>query len=110
MRLLSDVLPEALGRPDVLRAARALRVARQWESIVGTIMAARSSPERFDHGVLWIAATSSVWAQEIRLRREEIVARLNTAAGERGLFREIRVTVRTESGQPCSVTHAARVL
>lgn len=108
MRQLSDVLPEALGRADVLRAARALRVARQWEAVVGQILAARSAPDRFDHGTLWVSVTTSVWAQEIRLRRESILERLNEVAGERGLFRELRVTVQADCGKERPIADAAR--
>lgn len=110
MRQLSEVLPEALGRADVLRAARALRVARKWDTIVGQILAARSVPDRFDHGVLWVGVSTSVWAQEIRLRRENILERLNEAAGERGLFKELRVTIQADCGKPRAVANAARVL
>ncbi|MCC6404522.1 MAG: DUF721 domain-containing protein [Fimbriimonadaceae bacterium] len=110
MRQLSEVLPEALGRSDVLRAARALRVARRWESVVGQILAARSAPDRFDHGTLWVAVTTSVWAQEIRLRRESILQRLNEAAGERGLFQELRVTIQADCGSVRKGADAARAL
>lgn len=90
MKRIADILP-ALDQREVLRGARAQRVLRSWPSIVGDLIARKSTPDRYDHGTVWIAAPESAWAQEIRLRSEDILQRLNDMAGEPGLFRELRV-------------------
>lgn len=94
MKRVDGLLGMALGRPEVLRAARAQKAMQKWGEVVGEALADKSFPDRFDRGTLWVVATGSAWAQEIRLRKEEIVRRLNEAAGEAGLFNEIRVGVR----------------
>jgi predicted nucleic acid-binding Zn ribbon protein len=66
---------------------------RRWPEIVGPILAKHSHPERYDRGTLWIAASGSAWAQELRLGQELILGRLNEAVGET-LFTGIRVGVR----------------
>jgi predicted nucleic acid-binding Zn ribbon protein len=93
MTRLSDLLSQALGNPEVLKAARATRALRQWPSVVGPALAAKSRPGRYDRGTVWVEADSSTWAMEVRMRREAILERLNAAADERSLFRDLRVTV-----------------
>lgn len=94
MKRLSDLLGEALNRREILRGAEAQVVLRQWNDIVGDHLARHIAPDRFDHGVLWVAASSPEWAQEIRLRRELIIGRLNRAAASPDLFTDIRVGIR----------------
>src|ERR1051325_7399376 len=76
MRSLQGMLGQAIGKEEVLRMARAQRVLREWPEIVGHAMAARSHPERYDHGTVWVAVTGSAWAQELRMIKDVILARL----------------------------------
>lgn len=94
MRRLDRSLPEALSRDEVLRMARAQRVLRRWSEIVGAGLASRSAPERYDHGTVWVAVTGASWAQELRMLKAEILARMTQMSGEIGLFRDVRFGVR----------------
>ncbi|MBX3113686.1 MAG: DUF721 domain-containing protein [Fimbriimonadaceae bacterium] len=94
LKRLSDILPEVFADGDVPKAARANIVMRQWEDAVGEILSKHSKPDRYDHGVIWVETTGSAWAQELRMRQTEILAKLNELAGERGLFLELKVTHR----------------
>lgn len=94
MKKLGQVVPGALGRESVLRTARAQRTMRHWEDVVGTSMAARSWPERFEKGTLWVAVEGSAWAQELRMSKDRILARLTTLSGEKEVFLDIRFGVR----------------
>jgi predicted nucleic acid-binding Zn ribbon protein len=94
MRKVDDMLAAAIGRPEVLRMARAQIAMQHWGEIVGEALADKSFPDRYEKGTLWVVATGSAWAQEIRLRKEDIVRRLNAAASEPGLFLDVRVGVR----------------
>ena len=94
MKRLNYMLNQAVGREEVLRMARAQRVLKDWSSIVGTAMAARSQPERWDRGTVWVAVTGSAWAQELRMIRDVILSRLEERAGETGLFIDVRFGVR----------------
>lgn len=94
LRRLQDLLEGAVDRPEILRAARAQRVLRQWNEVVGPLLADKVQPDRYDHGTLWVAAVGSAWAQEIRLRQDTILERLNQLAEERSLFLQIRAGVR----------------
>ena len=94
MRKLSNMLGAAVARDEVLRAARAQKILKDWPTVVGSALAERSHPDRYDHGTVWVAVESSAWAQELRMRKDTIVARLAEKAGEAGLFQDVRFGVR----------------
>lgn len=93
MKRLSDLLGVSLPEKGVLRTARAQSVLRRWSEIVGAVLAEKSTPERYDRGTVWVAAAGSAWAQEIALRKELILGRMNAMAGEE-LFEDLRVGAR----------------
>lgn len=93
MKRITDLLMAAVDRPEVIRAARANHALRHWDDVVGPAMAKNLQPERYDRGTVWVAATGSSWAQELRLCKDEVVERLNQHAGDT-LFRDLRVGVR----------------
>lgn len=87
------MMPDAIGRTELLRAARAQRALHHWPSVVGPILARKSRPDRFEKGTVWVAVSGTAWAQELRMARDRIVARLNELAGER-LFEDVRFGMR----------------
>jgi predicted nucleic acid-binding Zn ribbon protein len=101
------MLSQAVGREEVLRMARAQRVMREWPQVVGPAMAARSNPERWDRGTVWVAVEGSAWAQELRMIKDVILQRLEQIAGEGGLFIDIRFGVRPLPATPESVAEPA---
>jgi predicted nucleic acid-binding Zn ribbon protein len=89
----NSLLAKALGRREIFERLEARQVAKRWEEAVGAQLASKSSPEKFEHGVLTVAVTSAPWAQELRLRKKELLARLNETAG-RELFQDLKFLVR----------------
>jgi len=71
-----------------------MRVLRRWPEVVGEAMAARSAPERYDRGTVWVAVTGSAWAQELRMSKGPILSKLHSFAGEPNLFQDLRFGVR----------------
>jgi predicted nucleic acid-binding Zn ribbon protein len=59
--------------PETLLA----EVQRAWTEAVGEAVAAQARPVRERAGVLTVACSSSVWAQELDLIAPEVLARLN---------------------------------
>lgn len=94
MKKISEILGLSIDDPSVMVAAKAQTVMRRWEEAVGPTLAEHSTPDRFEHGVVWVAASGSSWAQELRLRQTQILARLNAMAGEDDLFQKVRVGTR----------------
>lgn len=91
---LGKALERVLRRPEIIREAKAHIVCRRWEEIVGCILSKKSKPGQYNRGVLWVHATSSLWVQELQLRKKELLASLNEHAGEQ-LFRDIRFRVQS---------------
>lgn len=94
MKRVDSLISNALGRPEILKAARAQTAMRNWPEAVGDALSTKAVPDRYENGTLWVVANGSAWSQEIRLRKEDIVRRLNELAGEPGLFTDLRVGTR----------------
>lgn len=58
------------------------RVQGCWEQALGEAIAAAAIPMSERDGVLTVRCESSVWAQELELLADELLARLNGALGE----------------------------
>lgn len=69
--------------PDTLLAA----IQRVWAATVGATIAAAARPTAERGGVLTVACTASVWAQELDLMAPAIVERLNAALPDGGVER-----------------------
>lgn len=94
MRKLGHMLNDAVAREEVMRAARAQKILKEWSAVVGGPLAARSHPDRYDHGTVWVAVESSTWAQELRMSKDTILSKLTAKAGDPALFQDIRFGVR----------------
>ncbi|MFN2614560.1 MAG: DUF721 domain-containing protein [Actinomycetota bacterium] len=71
--------PVALGK---LRAS--------WSEVVGTTVAARSTPARLERGVLTVRSESGAWASELTLLATSVCAKADAFLGG-GMVREVRV-------------------
>ena len=94
MRKIADMLASVFESPQVLRTVSAQRVMKHWPEVVGPILAAQSEPDLYEDGTLWVTVMGSAWGQEIRMRQDQILFRLNELAERDGLFTQIRVTQR----------------
>jgi predicted nucleic acid-binding Zn ribbon protein len=72
-------------------------VQRAWADAAGEAFAAQSEPVAERDGVITVACSSAVWAQELDLLSEQVVERLNGELGRpavRGLRPQARPTPR----------------
>ena len=78
-------------RETLDRLASGLRVPRSqvlrmvfdsWEGLVGSVMAAHSSPVRLVGGELVVAVDDPAWATEMRFFSAELIGRINATAEE----------------------------
>jgi predicted nucleic acid-binding Zn ribbon protein len=72
-------------------------VQRAWPEAAGAAFAEHSSPVSERSGIVTIACTSAVWAQELDLLSEQVVERLNDALGRR-VVRGLRPQARPRPG------------
>lgn len=83
-RLLSDA-----GLPAV---AVQVSLARSWRRIAGPILAGKTAPSRFRHGILTVNVPNASWAQELQLAKPVLLGKIGTVLGE-GTVRDIRFRV-----------------
>lgn len=94
MKKLTDLLGKAVPHKEVLVAVEAEHFLKDWPTLVGPELAARTKFLQFDHGTILVQVTGSAWANEIILRSPEIVERLNRKAVEAGLKTDTFINVK----------------
>lgn len=94
MRRVADHLNTLFDDPGVIDAVHARRVLRAWPSVVGDILARQTRSLDYEHGTLLISMNGSAWNQEIKLRQEMILEKLNELQTGGPRFRRIRIVER----------------
>jgi predicted nucleic acid-binding Zn ribbon protein len=61
------------------------RVQEIWERTAGPAIAASARPTAERDGILTVTCDAAVWAQELELMADELVARLSSALGSEAL-------------------------
>lgn len=74
-RPLRAALEEAL--PAAAPAGLLARVQAAWPEVAGPVMAQETAPVSESQGVVKVACSSAVWAQELELLSGELTSRLN---------------------------------
>jgi len=93
-------VPEVLRDLGLGEAAVAARISEAWREVVGAEAAAHSWPAALHAGVLDVEVDSSVWAQELQLRRASLLAELARRL-EGAAPRDVRLRVgRGGAGRP----------
>ncbi len=78
---LSRILKKVLKNKGWDTKVREHRVFDLWESEVGGPIAKNTRPKSISRGVLFVIAKSSVWVQELTLKKPDIIKRLNIRLG-----------------------------
>ena len=99
MKRLSELLSSLSGRLELDSGQERQRVLRRWEELMGDEIGLLARPAGFRKSVLLLSAGHPAAAMEVRLRKKEILDRLNEFAGK-VLFESLRVT--------CSGTNPGR--
>jgi hypothetical protein len=94
MKKIDRVLPAAVESDEILLAARAQALFRDWPAIVGETLARKSWPDRYGKGTVWVAVEGSAWATELRMRKGEILQRLRDRTDNPSIFKDVRFGVR----------------
>jgi len=81
-RPLGALVPRVLRDLGLDETARVLRVAECWEAAVGAEVARVARPTALHGEVLEVEVPSSVWCQQLVLRRPELLAGLRRVLGD----------------------------
>jgi predicted nucleic acid-binding Zn ribbon protein len=71
---LKDVFKELGLEKDLLKA----RILSEWPQIIGKSISDKVNAVRFDGGFLVLSSESSVWKNEIMLRKNELISKINS--------------------------------
>jgi len=74
---------------ELAPATTLARVQQIWESTAGPAIAQAARPTSERDGVLTVTCEAAVWAQELDLMAEQLIASLNAALGSEAI-RELR--------------------
>ena len=85
---LKGLLEGVLSNLDLAGRFREHLAMLAWPGIAGRVVAAHSRPEAVRDGVLMVATDTPAWAQELQMRRAELLERLGARVGQ-GVIREI---------------------
>jgi predicted nucleic acid-binding Zn ribbon protein len=87
---LTSAIDGLISEHGWAHAAAVGSVFGHWAQIVGTDLAAHTTPESLTDGELTIAADSTAWATQVRLLAGQLVHRLNVELGD-GSVRRVKV-------------------
>jgi len=69
------------------------RILAKWDKFLPAVLRGHIRPYRWQRTTLLVEAENSAWAQELQLRKPEIIAGINTAA-EKEILKELVVRVK----------------
>ena len=79
---IGSVMGQLLEELGLDTARAAYELAQRWEEAVGADIARHCQPIGIRQGVLEATVDSSVWAQQLQLRRREILSSLQRVLGD----------------------------
>lgn len=74
---LVEALRHVIEHHGITEELRQRSVCLYWREIVGDSVAAKTYPTSFCDGVFSVAVTSASWSNELRLRKDQLVSRIN---------------------------------
>ncbi len=86
----SQVMYRALKLAGLSDHAQRLHIFQCWRDVVGSKIAARTTPDMFRAGVLFVKVASPTWQQELSYLKVDIIAKLNKTLGK-SMVHELKV-------------------
>ena len=80
-RSLGDALRELIGSLGIDKKLREYDAVNDWEAIVGPAIARVATAEKISQGLLVVRVQASTWRNELNMRKQEIIAKLNQELG-----------------------------
>jgi len=96
IKLLEGIFQRESG---LRRAVSESSAAMLWKEAAGKEAEGKAEALRVRDGVLWVVASSAVWAQELSLRKREILRRINSRLGAGDVLKDIRFKTGSVQGE-----------
>jgi predicted nucleic acid-binding Zn ribbon protein len=87
------ILTKALKKHGIDKEISRYKFILHWPEIVGPEIAKRTKPECIRRGVLVVKVCDSAWTQELTLRKEAILTRVQRFLGEEENVKDIQFMV-----------------
>ncbi|MBL4634180.1 MAG: DUF721 domain-containing protein [Kofleriaceae bacterium] len=75
-------LSSVLNRYGIAKEIREHRLLIHWDKVVGTRVAAHTTPDALDKGMLWVRVDNSSWMHQLSFLTAEIITKANELCGE----------------------------
>jgi predicted nucleic acid-binding Zn ribbon protein len=85
MNSLRDIVPRMIKNLGLSQRYKAELILLNWRQIVGEEIAANTRPGKISRRVMILSAKNAVWAHHLSTLKEEIIARINSYAGEKAV-------------------------
>ncbi|HTY35959.1 MAG TPA: DUF721 domain-containing protein [Bacteroidota bacterium] len=82
IKSIGDALDDLINSLGIQKKLQEQSALDKWDQAVGARIAGVARPTRILHGTLYISVTSSVWRNELNLRKAEILGKLNAELEE----------------------------
>ena len=96
---LGDALQNYLRDSGLEERVEEAAVLPEWDTRVGSAIAAVTVPLRVSNGMLLVAVRTSAWLMELKLMEREILRRVNEGR-ERGRIERIRFVMSGQEDEP----------
>jgi len=74
---IGDIIPTVLRKLGLDDRMDEARLVREWDGVVGGVLAGRSNPVSARDGVLLVEVRDSAWMQEFRFHQNSIIRKIN---------------------------------
>jgi len=82
MVLFKTALEKFLKEKKWSKKIKGYQIINNWENLAGKEIAQSSQPIKIQDKCLFLAVKSNVWANELNLRKGELIEKINRKAGE----------------------------
>ena len=83
MKPINTVLASFLKKTRLSHGVNQQKAIEVWSETVGNKIAEKTEAVSVERGVLIIRADSSVWSQELQLKKKEILLKINKKVGKK---------------------------
>ena len=90
MQDIKNVLNEALTRLGIDKGVKKSKPLIYWDRVVGKKIAAHTKAVRVRKDILFVEASSPVWAQELSLMKMKLITKINNLLDEENAVKDIR--------------------
>ena len=78
------------AEPKISKLITEANAASLWDKAVDSEEQKQSEAIKVKEGTLYVLVSNSVWAQELSLRKKEILAKINNLLNKEGALKDIR--------------------